>query len=618
MASNDRFVVLEETRLNMEESYLATSMSKIQKVQSYMREREKYEKYYSPKLISFGPIHHGDPKLKRGEKLKLMWASMYVEANQQTPQVLHKRIADNIAELRGLYSWHEIGLADDHYSDEDLGWMLFVDGCSVLQILEKANLSKPEDLRVKVDVLVKVERDLFLLENQLPYQLLKLLSKDEVKLKISMHGFCELQNMFTALEYYDSPLFKDPQHHIETIKKSSPPTHLLDCLRTSILSTGTDQSTEEDQPELQTERGEQSSQPTHLLDGLRTFISGEHVRQTFTHGFRKLQNVFTLRKPEHEAKDAFTIRKLEHEIERGKTSSSPILEHDIERGNYNLPSPKSESETEGAGDPFNISRVTDRPPKRLRRWRQAASVLNASRRFRYTLDLKKEEERQRILRQISAHARAIRAAYLFKAENLLDVVHAYANRNKKEKYTSYRNIQELKAAAIVVKRQKNISLKNISFSSSFLGGKLHLPPLILNDSTVPTLLNLAAYELCPDFINKFEISSYIKLLDLLIDYPEDVKELRSSGILHNSLGCDEEVVELFNTISSGLMCNPALYFGLRDEVEKHYKNKLSIWMAEAYYTYFKSPWTIIGVLAALLALVLTALQTFQGFKSNST
>ncbi|XP_008789606.2 calcium-transporting ATPase 5, plasma membrane-type-like [Phoenix dactylifera] len=53
------------------------------------------------------------------------------------------------------------------------------------------------------------------------------------------------------------------------------------------------------------------------------------------------------------------------------------------------------------------------PIERLRRWRQVALVLNASRRFRYTLDLKKEEERE-IRRKIRAHAQVIRAALLFK------------------------------------------------------------------------------------------------------------------------------------------------------------------------------------------------------------
>lgn len=40
-------------------------------------------------------------------------------------------------------------------------------------------------------------------------------------------------------------------------------------------------------------------------------------------------------------------------------------------------------------------------------------MLNASRRFRYTLDLKKEEEKKQVLRKIRAHAQAIRVRYPF-------------------------------------------------------------------------------------------------------------------------------------------------------------------------------------------------------------
>ncbi|KAJ9548472.1 hypothetical protein OSB04_021015 [Centaurea solstitialis] len=47
--------------------------------------------------------------------------------------------------------------------------------------------------------------------------------------------------------------------------------------------------------------------------------------------------------------------------------------------------------------------------------KQAALVLNASRRFRYTLDLKKEEEKKQIIAKIRTHAQVIRAAYRFQA-----------------------------------------------------------------------------------------------------------------------------------------------------------------------------------------------------------
>ncbi|KAI4377205.1 hypothetical protein MLD38_014873 [Melastoma candidum] len=62
---------------------------------------------------------------------------------------------------------------------------------------------------------------------------------------------------------------------------------------------------------------------------------------------------------------------------------------------------------------FDISSTKNAPVDRLKRWRQAALVLNASRRFRYTLDLKKEEEKKQTLSKIRAHAQAIRAAHLF-------------------------------------------------------------------------------------------------------------------------------------------------------------------------------------------------------------
>ncbi|XP_076892651.1 calcium-transporting ATPase 8, plasma membrane-type-like [Bidens hawaiensis] len=72
-------------------------------------------------------------------------------------------------------------------------------------------------------------------------------------------------------------------------------------------------------------------------------------------------------------------------------------------------------EYEAASDPFDIVSTKSASVHSLRRWRQAALVLNASRRFRYTLDLKKEEEKKQIIAKIRTHAQVIRAAYLFQA-----------------------------------------------------------------------------------------------------------------------------------------------------------------------------------------------------------
>ncbi|KAI3521259.1 hypothetical protein L1887_10720 [Cichorium endivia] len=65
-------------------------------------------------------------------------------------------------------------------------------------------------------------------------------------------------------------------------------------------------------------------------------------------------------------------------------------------------------------DPFDITTTKNASTESLRRWRQAALVLNASRRFRYTLDLRKNEDQEKRRRMIRSHAQVIRAALLFK------------------------------------------------------------------------------------------------------------------------------------------------------------------------------------------------------------
>ncbi|XP_062155503.1 calcium-transporting ATPase 9, plasma membrane-type isoform X2 [Alnus glutinosa] len=102
---------------------------------------------------------------------------------------------------------------------------------------------------------------------------------------------------------------------------------------------------------------------------------------------------------------------------RGSTSSTngllpPLSNHDEEAG------PGKAFDDDGidplTSDPFDIAHTKNAPLETLRRWRQAALVLNASRRFRYTLDLNKEEEKEQRRRMIRAHAQVIRAALLFR------------------------------------------------------------------------------------------------------------------------------------------------------------------------------------------------------------
>ncbi|GFY97327.1 autoinhibited Ca(2+)-ATPase 9 [Actinidia rufa] len=86
-------------------------------------------------------------------------------------------------------------------------------------------------------------------------------------------------------------------------------------------------------------------------------------------------------------------------------------DHDMEAGGVGAWITPHETEFV---DPFDIGNTKNASIETLKRWRQAALVLNASRRFRYTLDLRKEEEKEQRRRMIRAHAQVIRAALLFK------------------------------------------------------------------------------------------------------------------------------------------------------------------------------------------------------------
>ncbi|MBA0654798.1 hypothetical protein Goklo_021733, partial [Gossypium klotzschianum] len=128
-------------------------------------------------------------------------------------------------------------------------------------------------------------------------------------------------------------------------------------------------------------------------------------------------------------------------------------------------------------------------------------------------------------------------------------------RTRRHHSHTFRNVKELKNAGIWLKASETSCLTDISFNRIFFVGKLRLPPITVDDSTI----NLIAYEMCPDFDNDFTVTSYMCFLDLLIDEAEDVKDLRDAGILYNRLGSDEEVAKLFNKMNTDLVPSPMTY-----------------------------------------------------------
>jgi len=431
--------------------------AKIQKVIFLLRDHKHFVKYFEPRVASLGPIHHSNPKYQLGEKYKLRLAYEFVQGCGNNINLLYE-VEKKIKELRECF---EDGVTKK-YDDEELAWMLFVDGCAILQYIFCAANRKFKEYNMKDDSVAFAQQDLFLLENQVPYRLLNVLmslSGKEDKLRES------IENFIRNVTYQQTELQRN-------VNKG--------------------ESSHDSQPQPK------EREPTHLLDLLRTILLG--------------------------------------------------------------PLPQSSKPNPSSG----------------KTWTRV----------------------------------------------LLSVCHTLSGmmcRKKQDQdpdWQSYRNVQELKAAGIQLKRSKNRHLRNISFNRQFgvYPGYLWLPPITVDDSTGPKFMNLIAYEMCLDFENDFGITSYISFLDSLIDEANDVKDMRKARVLHNFLGSDQEVADLFNKIGTDLVPNSGTYKDVKCQIQDYYENNWMTWMAQVLHDHFSTPWTVIAFLGVLLGLGLTATQTWYAVR----
>ncbi|BFG37917.1 hypothetical protein CerSpe_241910 [Prunus speciosa] len=178
---------------------------------------------------------------------------------------------------------------------------------------------------------------------------------------------------------------------------------------------------------------------------------------------------------------------------------------------------------------------------------------------------------------------------------------------------SFRNAQELKAAGVHFRRSKTSSLKDVSFASQGFAGFLSLPPI--NEDAMSLFLNLIAYEMCPDFRNDFAVTSYFGFLSSLIAHPKDAKQLRSARILCNLRGSDEALADLFHEIGPDLVLAHPMYKSINAKLEQHYKTKWKAWFAQFFEDHFSSPWAMLAFIGALIALILSGIQTWYAVLS---
>lgn len=137
-----------------------------------------------------------------------------------------------------------------------------------------------------------------------------------------------------------------------------------------------------------------------------------------------------------------------------------------------------------------------------------------------------------------------------------------------------------------------------------------LPTVTLDINTQVVLRNLVAYEASAIF-GPLVFTRYTELMNGIIDSEEDVKLLRQSGIISNHMKSDKEVCDIWNGMSKSVRLTrvPKLDRVIKD-VNMFYNKNWRIKTTKLMKEYVFNSWKLLILLAALLLLLMTALQAF--------
>nr|XP_016468280.1 PREDICTED: UPF0481 protein At3g47200-like [Nicotiana tabacum] len=176
----------------------------------------------------------------------------------------------------------------------------------------------------------------------------------------------------------------------------------------------------------------------------------------------------------------------------------------------------------------------------------------------------------------------------------------------------FRSVMDLKSKGIHFRPSGIDSLKGVRFTSHYYYAKLKLPCWYVSTYTKVFFMNMIAYELCPNSPNDRAVVSYINFMKSLIISPNDVKELREEKIIFNTLGSDEEVVQVYKGLKTYGADDPLIFKNVKRNIQEHYNSKGKTWIAELIDTYFNSPWSLTALVVTIFLTFLTVVQTYYG------
>ncbi|KAJ8537894.1 hypothetical protein K7X08_014434 [Anisodus acutangulus] len=205
----------------------------MQMVPLLMREENKESNDdYDPKVVSLGPYHHGKEKLKFVEDFKPTAVRMFIETLDEN--VFMAAILEDIGYTRSCYPEE----FKSKYSDEEFARMMLRDACVILNYigpsLEEESRNRAETIgHLGTAVYISIRRDMYLLENQVPFRILEILVR--LKYNTNRHAFIKDMEKFSFKMF-----FHDEEEKIEEVnetnKLGTKALHLLEIFRRVIVT----------------------------------------------------------------------------------------------------------------------------------------------------------------------------------------------------------------------------------------------------------------------------------------------------------------------------------------------------------------------------------------------
>ncbi|KAJ7976631.1 hypothetical protein O6P43_006386 [Quillaja saponaria] len=216
-----------------------TAEPKIERVPQVFLKNEGSQYNYYPRIVSFGPYHHGEPHLASTEKLKTRLMLKFISESGKSISEFYVKILELVDYARKCYV--DIDGLRGRFTKREFAQMMLVDGCSILDVIDGRvnNGHESEDMIIAhlgmMGYYQTFFQDMFLLDNQVPFGVLQLL----ICLKYKQEdGFKMIWNflkyMYTGTVF--PPWTKPEESAVSAIMiTTNPPIHLLE-LAARVLS----------------------------------------------------------------------------------------------------------------------------------------------------------------------------------------------------------------------------------------------------------------------------------------------------------------------------------------------------------------------------------------------